>query len=262
MRKHGWIEGRNLAIESRYADSAGKLTTFATELVQLKVDLILTNGTAATLAARQANATISIVFSVANDPVQTGIVVSLARPGGNLTGFVYVFYAEQMLDILKAAIPGLARVAVPNGAGTNIAPAARLLGVQVLDVELRQPENAGDFFASARNAGAGAALIVDEPLLNPHLRRIGAEATKSRMPAIGVQRDFAEEGLLSYGPAQGQHWPRLAALVDKILRGANPRDLPVELPQRFELVVNLKTAKVLGLTVPQSLLLRADRVIQ
>ena len=262
MRKLGWIEGRNFKMESRYADSAGQLATFATDLVQLKVDLIFTNGTAATLAAKQATATIPIVFSVANDPVQTGIVVSLARPGGNLTGFAYGFYGEKMLDILKAAIPGLVRVAVSNDGGTNIAHAARLLGVQVLAVELRQPDKAGDFFASARKAGAGAALIVDDPSLNAYLRSIGAEATKSRMPSIGVQRDFAEEGLMSYGPAQGQHWPRLAAQIDRILRGAKPRDLPVELPERFELVINLKAAKTLGLTLPQSLLLRADEVIQ
>jgi putative ABC transport system substrate-binding protein len=262
MRKLGWIEGRNFKMESRYADSAGQLATFATELVQLKVDLIFTNGTAATLAAKQATATIPIVFSVANDPVQSGIVFSLARPGGNLTGFAYGFYGEKMLDILKAAIPGLVRVAMSTGGGTNIARAAQLLGVQVLDIELRKPDKAGDFFASARKAGAGAALIADDPSLNAHMRSIGAEATKSHMPSIGVQRDFAEEGLLSYGPAQGQHWPRLAAQIDRILRGAKPRDLPVELPERFELVINLKAAKTLGLTLPQSLLLRADEVIQ
>ncbi len=263
MRRLGWIDGQNFKLESRYADDEGQLAALAAELVQLKVDLIITNGTPATLMAKQATATIPIVFSVATDPVQAGVVVSFARPGANVTGFAYGLYGDKMLEILKATIPGLSRVAVPSdGESTNITRAARSLGVKVLNVELRQAEEARDFFASARKAGAGAALIVDDPSLNPYQRSIGAEATKSRIPSIGVQRAFAEEGLLSYGPTQGQHWPRLAAQIDKILKGAKPRDLPVEQPDRFELAINLKTAKTLGLTIPQSLLLRADVLIR
>jgi putative ABC transport system substrate-binding protein len=263
MRKLGWIEGQNFKMDSRYADNAGQLPPLATELVQLKVDLIITNGTPATLAAKQATTTIPIVFFLAADPVQNGIVVSLARPGGNLTGFAYGLYGEKLLEVLKAALPGLSRVAVPLvGESPAISRAAKLLGVQVLDIEMRSPEESGAFFADARKAGADAALIPDVPSFTPHLRPIAAEATKSRMPSIGYSPDFAEsEGLLSYGPTS-QHWPRLAAQIDKIFKGAKPGDLPVELPTRFELVINLKTAKALGLTIPQSLLLRADEVIQ
>lgn len=267
MRKLGWIEGQNFKMDSRYAGNVRQLPTLATELIQLKIDLIFTNGTPATLAAKQGTSTIPIVFVLAADPVQSGIVVSLAAPGGNLTGFAYGSYSVKLLEILKVALPWLSRVAVAMPPGVERSPAisraAELLGVQVLYIQMRSPESSSAFFASAREAGAEAALIPDVASFTPHLRSISAEATKIRMPSIGPQADFAEaEGLLTYGPIGTQHWPRVAAQIDNIFKGAKPGELPVERPTRFEFVINLKTAKTLGLTIPQSLLIRANEVIQ
>lgn len=267
MRNLGWIEGQNFKMDSRYADNVSQLPTLATELVQLKVDLIVTNGTPATRAAKQETTMIPIVFYLSADPVQSGIVDSLAAPGGNLTGITHGTYSPKMLEILKTALPRLSRVAVAMPPGVERSPtisrAAELLLVQVLYIEMRSPESSGTFFASAREAGADAALIPDVASFIPHLQSIAAEAMKSRMPSIGPYPDFANaEGLLSYGPIGTQHWPRVAAQIDNIFKGAKPGELPVERPTRFEFVINLKTAKTLGLTIPQSLLLRADEVIQ
>jgi putative ABC transport system substrate-binding protein len=280
MRELGWVEGQNFTIDSRYADNLGELPKLAKELVQLKVDLIISNGTPATLAAKQGTTTIPIVFVLAADPVQSGIVSSLASPGENVTGFAIGLYSGKQLEILQAALPRLSRVAVPMPAGGSaiarvakvlglnrdnpgISRAAKLLGVEVLYIEMRNPESSGAFFASAREAEADAALISDVASFAPHLRSIGAEATKNRLPSIGPEDDFAEAGgLLSFGPTGTQPWIRIAAQIDKIFKGAKPGDLPVEQPTRFKLLVNLKTAKTLGLTIPQSLLMRADELIQ
>jgi putative ABC transport system substrate-binding protein len=267
MRKLGWIEGQNFKIDPRYAENLDHLTTLATELVQLNVDLIMTDGTPATLAAKHATATIPIVFVLAADPVQSGIVVNLASPGGNITGFAWGVQNGKLLEILKAAQPQLSRVAVAMPPGVERSPtisrAAELLGVQVLYIEMRSPESSGAFFARAREAGADAALIPNVASWGPHLRSIAVEATKGRMPSIGSDADFAKAGgLLAYGPTGAQPWPRIAAQIDKISKGEKPGDLPVEQPMRFEFLINLKTAKTLGLTIPQSLLVRADAVIQ
>ncbi len=266
MRELGWVQGQNFKIDSRYADNPGQLPGLATELVRLKVDLVFTNGTPATLAAKQETATIPIVFYLASDPVKSGVVASLATPGGNLTGFAYGTYSGKLLEILKAALPRLSRVAVampPGVESPDVARDAKQLGVQVVFIEMRSPESPGAFFAAAREAGADAALIPDVAQFAPYWRRISIEATKSRMPSIGPDTDFSKtEGLLSYGPVNTQHWPRVAAQIDKIFKGANPGDLPVEQPTRFIFVINLKAAKTLGLKIPQSLLLRANEVIQ
>jgi hypothetical protein len=198
-----------------------------------------------------------------------GLVANFARPGGNLTGFALGLYEEKGLEILKEALPGVRRVAYPAPAGVpreRFAPlnaAARALGVEIQGIPVQGPNDFDAFFAAARRAGAGAVLVRNIAWFRPHLERIGAASAKSRLPAIGYDRQFAESGgLLSYGPAPFQNVPRLAAQIDKILKGAKPADLPVEQPTKYDLVINLKTAKALGITIPQSIRFRADMVIE
>jgi putative tryptophan/tyrosine transport system substrate-binding protein len=264
MNELGWFEGRNITIEPRYG-SDEQMRELAAELVRSKVDLIMTDSTPASLAAKEATATIPIVFLVAADPVAGGLVASLARPGGNLTGYVIGSYEEKMLETLKAALPRLSRVARPAGVLLlpDVRRAATGLGLELLGVEGLIPDRFELFLASARKAGADALLIPNIAGLNESLDRLGGAATSAHLPAIGPYAAFARGGgLLAYGPQLGQGWPRIAAQVDKILRGAKPADLPVEQPTRFTLTVNLKAAKALGLTIPQSLLLSADEIIQ
>jgi len=268
LRELGWIEGKNLKFERRSADRGDQLPSLAAELVRLKVDLILTNGTRAARAAKEASKAIPIVFNLGEDPVANGLVASFPRPGGNLTGFVVGLYDEKTLEVLKEALPALRRVAYPAAAGPRerFAPlhaAARALGVEVQGIPVQGPSDLDGFFAAARRAGAGAVLVANIAWFRPYLKRIGAASVKSRLPAIGYYRQFAEAGgLLSYGPAQFENVPRLAAQIDKILKGTRPADLPVEQPTKFELVINLKTAKALGLTIPEPFLQRADEVIE
>jgi len=264
----GWVEGQNLKIERRHADRREQLPALAAELVRLKVDLILTAGTPATVAAKKATKTIPIVFTLASDPVESGVVASLARPGGNLTGFTLGLYDDKLLEVLKEALPGVSRVAYPAPAGiprarfASLNAAARAVAVELQSVAVQGPADFERFFAAARRGGAGAVLLPNIAWFRPHLARIGAAAAKSRLPAIGYDRQFAESGgLLSYGPTPLQNIPRLAAQIDRILKGAKPGDVPVEQPTTFELVVNLKTAKALGLTIPPSVLARAGDVI-
>ena len=264
----GWIEGKNLKFERRSADSGDHLPSLAAELVRLKVDLILANGTRAARAAKEATKAIPIVFNLGEDPVVNGLVASLARLGGNLTGFVTGIYDEKALEVLKEALPAVRRVAYPAAAGPSerYAPlhaAARALSVEVQGIRVLGPSDLDGFFAAARRAGAGAVLVENIAWFRPYLERMGAASEKSRLPAIGYYRQFSEAGgMLSYGPAQFENVPRLTAQIDKILKGAKPTDLPVEQPTKFELVINLKTAKALGLTIPPSLLARADQVIE
>jgi putative ABC transport system substrate-binding protein len=264
MRESGWVEGRNIKIEVRYADNADQLPALAAELMRLNVDLIITTGTRAAQAAKEASKTIPIVFYLANDPVESGLVASLARPGGNITGFVLGRYDEKMLEILKQALPRVSRVAyLYRGSNAAVLRAGGLLGLQIQAIEVQGSEDYGRVFAAARRAGADAALIPNLAFFGYDLERIAAEAARNRLPTIGFDRAFAESGgLMSYGPPRSEQWPRVVAQVDRILRGAKPRDLPVEQPTKFELVINLKTAKALGLTIPPPLLLRADEVIQ
>jgi putative ABC transport system substrate-binding protein len=269
MRELGWIEGQHFTLERRNADRRDQLPALAAELVRLKVDLILTGGTPATRAAKEATSTIPIVFSVADDPVGSGLVTSFARPGGNLTGFTLGVYDEKLLEVLKEAVPGATRVAYAAPAqetGTRaerLNAAARILGVEIRPIVVRRPEDFDRFFASAKAMASDAMLVPNVAWFRPHLERIGLAAAKSRLPTIGYDRRFAQSGgLLSYGPAPLQNVPRVAARVHKILNGAKPADLPIEAPTKFEFVINLKTAKALGLTIPPSLLARADEVIQ
>jgi putative ABC transport system substrate-binding protein len=276
LREFGWVEGKNLKFERRSADRGDQLPSLSAELVRLKVDLILANGTRAARAAKEATTAIPIVFNLGEDPVANGLVASFARPGGNLTGFVVGLYDEKALEVLKEALPALRRVAypAPGGPGADeqraraerfagLHAGARALAVEVQGIPVQGPSDLDGFFAAARRAGADAVLVVNIAWFRPYLERIGAASVKSRLPAIGYYRQFAEAGgLLSFGPARFENVPRLTAQIDKILKGARPADLPVEQPTKFELVINLKTAKALGLTIPQSLLVRADEVIQ
>ena len=262
MRELGWIEGQNIKIEARYSAAPDQLPALATELVRLKVDLILADSTTAARAAKRATTTIPIVFIVGANPEARGLVASLARPDGNLTGFAYGAYEEKMLETLKVALPSLSRVAIPEPESPVIKGAARSLGIELQVIEASQLDAFAGFFEIARRAGADAALIPNISWLVPVLERVGAYAADARFAAIGPFRSFViGGGLFSYGPSDGQHWTRVALLADKILRGANPANLPVEQPTRFETVINLKTSRALGLTLPQWLLLSADEVI-
>ena len=190
------------------------------------------------------------MFTLADDPVASGLVASFARPGGNLTGFALGHYEEKLLEILKEALPRASRVAYsapalePGPIAAMLNAAARMLGVEMRRIEVRGPNDFDSFFAAAKRQGADAVLVPNIAWFRPYLERIGAASTKSRLPAIGYGRQFAESGgLLSYGPTSLQNVPRLAAQIDKILKGAKPADLPVEQPTKFELVINLRTAR-------------------
>jgi putative ABC transport system substrate-binding protein len=237
MREFGWVEGQNLTIERRLADSRDKLPVLAAELVELKVDLMLTNGTPATLAAKEVTKTIPIVFNLGADPVASGLVASFAKPGGNVTGWVAGIYDSKLLAVLKEAVPRVSRVAYPATSGgpssEDFDAAVRALGVKVQGIPVKGPEDFDSFFAGAKRM-ADAALVPNVAWFGPHLERLGAAAAKSRLPAIGFDRRFAESGgLLSHGLTRPlQHNPRRAAQVDRILRGATPADLPVERPTK------------------------------
>ena len=277
LRDLGYVDGRNVVIE--YRDAEGKferLPTLAAELVALKVDVIVAGGTPAALAAKQATGTLPIVFAGPGDPVTSGLVTSLARPGGNVTG-LSSFAPElvgKCLEQLKQAVPGVGRVAAlwqPGGLGERTdkdvlkeaEAAARALGVRLQFVEARGPEDFDRAFSEMTKARAGALTVLPGSMFVNERRRLVDLAAKNRLPAVYPWREgVADGGLMSYGPDLADLFRRAATYVDKILRGAKPGDLPVEQPTKFELVINLKTAKALGLTIPQSLLLRADQVIE
>jgi putative ABC transport system substrate-binding protein len=263
MRPLGWVQGQNAQFESRFARTADQLPALAAELVALKVDVIMTNGTPATQAVKHATQTIPIVFWLAADPVANGVVTNLARPEGNVTGFVYGLYDEKLLEILKEALPGVSRVAYPLEQPTPaISRAAEVLNLQVQTSLVERSQDFDRFYAAARKNGADAVVIPDVPWFGLHLQSIAALAVKHRLPAIGFAQDFAESGgFLSYGP-RPQHLERTPVQIDRILRGAKPADLPVEQPTRFALFINLRTARLLGIAIPRSLLVRADEVIQ
>ena len=275
LRLLGYVEGHNLFLERRDAETREQLPALAAELVTRKVDLILTRGTPATRAAQQATSTIPIVFSLSADPVQSGLVASYAWPGGNVTGFVMGLYGDKQLEILKEAVPGIVRVACPcrSQQQSQLVAAARALGLELQDIDglglelqdidIQRPEDFDRFFAVAQRAGTDAVLIPDVPGFGPYLPRLAELAAQSRLPAIGFFRLFAESGgLLSYGTQQEEGTPHVAAMVNKILKGTKPADIPVERHIRFELVVNLKTAEALGLTLSPLFLSRADEVIR
>jgi putative ABC transport system substrate-binding protein len=277
LRDLGYVEGRNLVIEYRNAEGKlERLPALATELVALKVDVIVAGGTPAALAANQATRTLPIVFPVAVDPVTSGLVTSLARPGGNVTGLSALFpeLVAKCLEQLKRAVPGVSRVAVlwqPGAVGErtekdmlNEAEAAgRALGVRLQFVEVRGPADFDRAFSDITRARAGGLTVLGSVMFVNERRRLVDLAAKSRLPAVYVQREFVDAGgLMAYGPNIADLFRRSAVHVDKILKGAKPADLPVEQPTKFDLIINRKTAKALGLTIPPSLLARADQVIE
>jgi putative ABC transport system substrate-binding protein len=274
LRELGYVEGRDFVIEDRSADGRSeRFPGLATELVRLKVDLIVTRGTHAVLAAEKATGSIPIVMATSGDPAGFGVVSSLARPGGNVTGLstIAVELAGKRLELLKEAIPRVARIALlanmssPASASQwpQIEGAARSLGLEPQLLDMRAPEDFARAFDTAIKQRADAIQVANDTLTQTNFRRIVDLSAKHRLPSIFTSRAFVDAGgLMAYGPNFTDLYRRAATYVDKILKGAKPADLPVEQPTKFELVINLKTAKALGLTIPQSLLLRADQVLQ
>jgi len=274
LRELGYIEGRNIIVERRFAaGNVDQLNEFATELVRLKVDLIVASATQAAQAAQKATTMIPIIFVAVVDPVGAGLVASLARPDRNITG-LSMLSAElsgKRLELLKEVVPKLAQVAVlqnPSNASnplqvTQTEAAARKLGVQLQLLEVRAPNDFETVFQAAVRGRAGALIVLDDPLTFTERTRIAALSTKHRLPTISGFGESAEAGgLMAYGGNLPDHFRRVATYVGRTLKGAKPADLPVEQPTKFELVINLKTAKALGIQIPQSILLRADRVIE
>jgi putative ABC transport system substrate-binding protein len=274
LRELGYVEGQNIAIEYRFAQGrADRLPALVAELVNMKVDLILTQSTQTAVAAKNANQTIPIVMAVSSEPVAVGLVASLARPGGNVTGLALQLteLSGKRLQLLKEVVPKSTLVAVvwnptnPAAAGflEETAAAARSLNLRLQPVEARSPADLDAAFKAVTRARASAFISLGDGMLFDNRTRIVQFAAKSRLPAIYPERDFADAGgLMAYGPNLASNWRRAAAFVDKILKGAKPADLPVEQPMRFEFVINMKTAKALGVTFPPSILIRADQVIE
>jgi ABC-type uncharacterized transport system substrate-binding protein len=277
LRDLGYVEGRNVALEYRSAEGKlERLPALAAELVALEVDVILVGGTPHALAAKQATKTIPIVFAAVADPVESGLVTSLARPGGNVTGLsnLNTELVGKCLEQLKQAVPRVSRVAVlwhPGALGERAERdmlkgaevAARALGVRLQFVAARGPADFDRAFSDMTKARADALTVLTSTILLGERRRLADLAAKSRLPAVYPWREGVDAGgLMSYGPDFADLFRRAATYVDKILKGAKPGDLPVEQPTKFELVINLKTAKALGLTIPPSVLGRADEVIQ
>jgi putative ABC transport system substrate-binding protein len=271
MRELGYVEGRTIAIEWRYADALfARAVELARELLQLKVDVIAAHHTPAVKASMSVTSTIPIVMSPAGAPLQVGLVKSLAKPGGNVTGLssMEAELGSKRLELLVDIIPGLRRVAV-LGAKTDpftkpyvqdFQNAAGRIGLQLQPVLVDGPREFDDAFAEISRASAQAVVI--QPLFQPHTRKVVELAAKHHLALMSSYADTTQAGgLISYSADHAAYFQRAASFVDKILKGAKPGDLPIEQPNKFELVINLKTAKALGLTIPPSLLLRADQVI-
>jgi len=272
LRELGWIEGRTVAIEYRWAEGRSeRYTEIAAEFARLKVDVIVTAG-AAVVAAKQATSLIPIVFAVAVDPVATGLVASLAQPGGNVTGLSNqgTDLATKKLELLREAVPSLRRVAIMANRGypaamlemSEVQATARTLGLDVTTLEILQAEDIVSALEAIKGR-AEALYVVSEPLVSTNRIRINTVALAARLPTMHSVREYVEAGgLMSYGPNYPDLFRRAADFVDKILRGAKPSNIPVEQPTKFDLVINLTTAKALGLDVPPTLLARADEVIE
>jgi putative ABC transport system substrate-binding protein len=272
MRELGYVEGRTVVFEARGADGKPeRLPALAAELVRLKVDVIVASTTPAVQAARQAAATIPIVMS-SGDPLSTRLVTNLARPGGSVTGLttLSVELSAKRLELAGELVPGASRLAIlgteaatTTGYVRETEAAARALGLRLHVVRVRSPGELDGAFATIARGRPAALLVIPGPMFFGERRRLAELALKHRLPTVSGQRDYAEAGgLIAYGTKLTELFRRAAVYVDKILKGARPGDLPVEQPTRFELAVNLKTAKALGLTIPPSVLLRADETIQ
>jgi putative tryptophan/tyrosine transport system substrate-binding protein len=274
LKELGYIEGKNIAIEYRYAEGkADRLPALAAELVGLKVEVVFTSSTPSVLAVKKVTSTIPIVFVSISDPVASGLVTSLARPGGNITGLsiVAVELSGKRLELLKEAVPSVTRVAFMwNSANPAQAPqwgeaqaAAQALGLQLQSLEVRSANDFDSAFEAALRERAQALVTTPAALLGAHLKRIVEFAAKNRLPTMYGNPQFVDAGgLMSYAPDYTVQYRRAAIYVDKILKGSKPADLPVEQPTKFEFVINLKAAKQIGLTIPPNLLARADRVIR
>jgi putative tryptophan/tyrosine transport system substrate-binding protein len=272
MRELGYVEGKNLVVEWRFADGKlERLPGLAAELVQLKVDVIVTGGSPAISAAQKATSTIPIVMTPAGDPVGSGFVKSLARPGGNITGLSVMSgdTSAKLLELLRSVVPKLSRVAMLTPSTTygplskGVQAAAQKAGVKTLVAEASTPQEIENAFSMMVRQKADAVIVGSPTTFAQQHRQIAELALKYRMPSMFQDRVYVEAGgFMSYGQKFTDFYERSATYVDKILKGAKPGDLPVEQPVSFELVVNLKTAKALGLTIPPSFLLRADDVIQ
>jgi len=273
LRELGWIEGRTVAIEIRWGEARPeRYAEIAAELVRLKVDVILAGGTEAAVAAKQATSVIPIVFATAGDPVGSKLVASLARPGGNATGLsnLGTDLAAKRLELLREVFPGLRRLAVMANADYSggvterdeIDAAARTLGLEIVPLPIRRVEDIASALEGLKGR-AEALYTTGDPLVNAQRLRINTFALAMRLPTMFTQREYLEAGgLMSYGANFKDLNRRAAELVDKILRGAKPADIPVEQPTKFDLIINLITARALGLTVPPTLLTRADEVIE
>ena len=272
LRDLGWVEGQNIVIEYRYAEGKNeRLTDLAADLVRLKVDLIVTTGGTATEAAKQATTLIPIVFTQVGAPDKQGFVASLARPGGNITGLTNI--AEEVsgkrLELLKETRPKISRVAVLWDSATGrhsskaTEEAARLLGVQIQFLEATERNDFGRAFEAATKGRAGAMTVLSSGIFHTHREALVGLSAKNLLPTVYDHKDYTESGgLMSYGPNVPEMFMRAATYVDKILKGTKPADLPVEQPMKFEFIINLKTAKQIGLTIPPNVLARADRVIR
>jgi putative ABC transport system substrate-binding protein len=273
LRELGWIEGRNVAVEYRWAEGREeRYAEVAAELVRLKVDAIVTSGTPAVLASKQATSVIPIIFATAGDPVGNKLVASLAQPGGNVTGLstLGADLAGKRLELLREVIPGLGRLAVMGNVGNpftvlemgEVQEAAGKLGLAVITLEIRQAQDIAPAF-EALKARSQALYVCTDALANTNRIRINILAAAARLPTMHGSRDYVEAGgLMSYGVNYPDLFRRAADYVDKILRGTNPGNIPVEQPTKFDLVINLVTAKALGLAVPPALLVRADEVLE
>ena len=274
LGERGWVEGQNVVIESRWSEGqVERFPALAAEIVRLNVDLIFAVGTAGALAAKQATGVIPIVMAYVGDPVEQGLVASLARPGGNATGLSLVSseLAGKRIELLQELVPKLARVAVllnPANASNALQlreaeAASRTRRIHVQALEVRAPDDLERAFRAAVQDRAGALIVLDDPFLAAQRTGVSALASRHRLPAMyGFGANVEAGGLIAYGPSIADQLRRVAAYVEKILKGTVPGDLPVEQPTKFELVINRKTAKALGIKIPQSILLRADRVIE
>src|SRR5208337_2222422 len=273
LRELGWIEGRTVGIEYRWTEGrAERAAEVAAEFVRMKVDVIVTTGTTNVVLTKQATSTIPIVFAAAGDPVGTGLVASLARPGGNVTGLSILAtdLAGKRIEFLCEVVPGLRRLAIMGNVGNPLVvlemgeaqAAARTLGLDVVTSEIWRAEDIAPAFEALKGR-AEALYVVADPLVNNHRVAIATLALGARLPTMHDHREVVEAGgLMSYGPNFLELWRRSADFVDKILRGTKPGDIPVEQPTKFDLVINLKTAKALELTIPEPFLLRANEVIE
>jgi len=270
LRSLGYIDGDTIAIESRFAhEKLDQLPQLVADLIRLKVAIIVAGSGAATVqAAKTATTTVPIVMTNVNDPIALGFVASLAHPGGNITGLANLSpeISGKQLELLKETVPKISRVAVLGRITLNIKEmetAARSLALQLKVLEVRGPDDIESAFDAAKRNRVNALLIPASSLLAGFRKRVNDLAAQNRLPAIGLSPVWAEDGcLLAYGPNIGDNFRRAATYVDKILKGAKPADLPVEQPMKFDFVINLKTAKQIGLTIPPNVLARADRVIR